>query len=121
MTVYDRTGLTPRALVDEPKRMDVGNAASILEALGNPTRLRVLMELRRAGDAGLSVGALQERLGIDAKSTLSNHLRQLVLVGLVTQERRSTTLLCRAPIDPMVTLIDFLSLATLHPHRNRHP
>ena len=92
--------------------MDVDAAAGILEALGNTTRLRVLIELRRAGDAGLSVGSLQERLGIDAKSTLSSHLRQLVQVGLVTQERRSTTLLCRAPIDPMAATIEYLREVT---------
>nr|WP_071000765.1 metalloregulator ArsR/SmtB family transcription factor [Methylobacterium sp. C1] len=101
--------------------MDVGTAASILEALGNPTRLRILIELRSAGDAGLSVGALQERLGIDAKSTLSNHLRQLVDVGLVTQERRSTTLLCRAPLDPMTTLLEFLTHDALRLGERRRP
>jgi len=88
--------------------MDVDTAASILEALGNPTRLRILTELGRAGSAGLSVGALQERLGIDAKSTLSNHVRHLVHAGLVTQERRSTTLLCRASTDRVADMVEFL-------------
>lgn len=101
--------------------MDVGTAARTLEALGNSTRLRILIELRRAGDAGLSVGVLQERLGIDAKSTLSNHLRQLVGVGLVTQERRSTTLLCRAPLDPLAALLEFLSHDALRPGERRRP
>ncbi|MEE7492298.1 ArsR/SmtB family transcription factor [Methylobacterium oryzae] len=96
--------------------MDVTTAASILEALGNPTRLRILIELRRSGDTGLSVNAIRERLEIDAKSTFSSHLRQLVQVGLVTQERRSTTLLCRAPIDPMDTLVEFLRREAAHPH-----
>jgi len=95
--------------------MDASTAASLLEAMGNPVRLRALIELRRAGDAGLSVGALQERLGIDAKSTLSNHLRQLVHAGLVTQERRSTVLLCRAPVGPLAELVDFLTQAALNP------
>ncbi|MBE7201430.1 MAG: winged helix-turn-helix transcriptional regulator [Parafilimonas terrae] len=95
--------------------MDASTAASLLEAMGNPVRLRALIELRRAGDAGLSVGALQERLGIDAKSTLSNHLRQLVHAGLVTQERRSTVLLCRAPAGPLAGLVDYLTRAALTP------
>ncbi|MGU3340776.1 ArsR/SmtB family transcription factor [Methylobacterium mesophilicum] len=89
--------------------MEVSTAASLLEALGSPTRLRILMELRRAGDAGLPVEALRERLAIDAKSTLSHHLRQLVQVGLVTQERRSTTLLCRAPTAPVAALMEFMA------------
>jgi len=93
--------------------MDVAVAASILEALGSQTRLRIVIELRRAGDAGLSVGALQERLGIDAKSTLSNHLRQLVQSGLVTQERRSTTLMCRASAERVAALVEFLRRAAI--------
>jgi ArsR family transcriptional regulator len=95
--------------------MDIDAAASLLEALGSPVRLRILIELRHAGDAGLSVGALQERLGIDAKSTLSNHLRQLVHAGLVTQERRSTTLLCRAPTAPVADLLGYLGQLALRP------
>lgn len=105
-TVAD--GLTSLGPAIEPRPMDVTAAAGLLEALGNPTRLRIFIELDRAGEAGMSVGALQECLAIDAKSTLSNHLRQLVHAGLVTQERRSTTLLCRACSPPMADLIDFL-------------
>lgn len=102
-------GLTSHARADEPDRMDIDSAASLLEALGSPARLRILIELRQAGESGMPVGALQERLGIDAKSTLSNHLRQLVHAGLVTQERRSTTLLCRASTGPVAQLLDFLA------------
>lgn len=41
-------------------------AAKQLEALGNSTRLQVYRTLVRAGDAGLPVGRLQEKLGIPA-------------------------------------------------------
>ena len=67
--------------------MKVEKAAKQLEALGNPTRLQVYRALVRAGDAGLPVGRLQEKLGI-AASTLSHHLHRLILTGLVTQERQ---------------------------------
>jgi len=81
--------------------------AKRLEALGNPTRLSIYRALVRAGDNGLAVGGLQERLGIPA-STLSHHLRTLVGVDLVTQERQGTTLICRANCAVMTDLVGFL-------------
>ena len=87
--------------------MKIEQAAKQLEALGNPTRLRVYRALVRAGDAGLPVGRLQEKLGI-AASTLSHHLHRLILTGLVTQERQVTTLICRANYPAMDGLVGFL-------------
>jgi ArsR family transcriptional regulator len=82
--------------------------AKRLEALGNPTRLAIYRALVRAGAAGLAVGALQERVGVPA-STLSHHLRTLVGVALVTQERQGTSLICRANYPVMNGLVAFLS------------
>lgn len=87
--------------------MNVEEAAKQLEALGNATRLQVYRTLVRAGDAGLPVGRLQERLGIPA-STLSHHLQRLIATGLVTQERQATTLICRANYPAMTGLVGFL-------------
>ncbi len=87
--------------------MDIEEAAAQLEALGNPTRLKVYRALVRAGDAGMPVGRLQARLGV-AASTLSHHLHKLILVGLVTQERQVTTLICRANYPVMRGLLGFL-------------
>ena len=70
--------------------MKLDDAAARLEALGNPTRLKIYRALIRAGGAGLAVGRLQEKLKI-APSTLSHHIKALVVVGLVTQERDATT------------------------------
>jgi DNA-binding transcriptional ArsR family regulator len=53
------------------------------------------------------VGRLQERLDI-AASTLSHHLKALVTVGLVTQEREATTLICRANYTVMHALIGYM-------------
>src|ERR671912_1355378 len=88
--------------------MNVEQAAKQLEALGNPTRLEVYRTLVRAGDSGLPVSRVQERLGIPA-STLSHHLHRLILTGLVTQERQSTTLICRANYPAMDALLGFLA------------
>jgi ArsR family transcriptional regulator len=88
--------------------MELKHASAQLEALGNPTRLQLYRTLVRAGDAGLPVGRLQERIGI-AASTLSHHLHRLILTGLVTQERQSTTLICRANYAEMDRLLGFLA------------
>ncbi len=87
--------------------MKVEKAAKQLEALGNATRLKVYRALVRAGDGGMPVGRLQEKVGI-AASTLSHHLHRLILTGLVTQERQATTLICRANYPAMEILIAFL-------------
>lgn len=88
--------------------MKIDDVAARLEALGNPSRLAIYRELVRAGDPGLSVGTVQERLSF-AASTLSHHLQKLVLVGLVTQERRGTTLICRANFPMMRALVGALA------------
>ncbi|MDQ1899188.1 metalloregulator ArsR/SmtB family transcription factor [Paracoccus sp. WLY502] len=88
--------------------MDIDVAASRLAALGNPTRLRLYRLLVRAGDPGLSVGQIQEGLGIPA-STLSHHCRALVQVELIQQERVGTSLICRTNYPVMRGLIDDLA------------
>ncbi len=99
--------LTPTGGRDRTISMNVEQAAKQLEALGNPTRLQVYGTLVRSGDGGLPVGHLQEKIGI-AASTLSHHLHRLILTGLVTQERRATTLICRASYPAMHNLVGFL-------------
>ncbi|HZP78103.1 MAG TPA: metalloregulator ArsR/SmtB family transcription factor [Pseudolabrys sp.] len=87
--------------------MKIEAAAARLEALGNPTRLQIYRALVRAGDPGLPVGKLQGKLGLPA-STLSHHLKTLLAVDLVRQERQGTTLMCHANYDLMHGLVDFL-------------
>lgn len=88
--------------------MNLETAAQQLEALGNTTRLRIYRALVRAGPDGLPVGKLQVWLGV-AASTLSHHIRKLVEVGLVSQERQATTLICRAVYAEMNALIGYLA------------
>ena len=89
------------------RNMKLDDAAVHLEALGNPTRLKIYRALVRAGDAGLSVGRLQEKLKI-APSTLSHHVKTLVVAGLINQVREATTLVCHANYDVMHGLVNFL-------------
>ncbi|QOZ25833.1 helix-turn-helix transcriptional regulator [Bradyrhizobium sp. CCBAU 51753] len=88
--------------------MKIDDAAARLEALGNPTRLRIYRALVRAGHAGMPVGRLQDRLRIPA-STLSHHVKALVSVGLISQVREGTTLICHAQYDTMQGLVNFLA------------
>lgn len=87
--------------------MKLDDAATHLEALGNPTRLKIYRALVRAGDAGLAVGRLQDKLKI-APSTLSHHIKTLMVVGLINQVRDATTLVCHANYDVMRGLVEFL-------------
>lgn len=55
----------------------------------------------------MPVGRLQERLKIPA-STLSHHVKALVSVGLISQVREGTTLICHAEYSVMHGLVEFL-------------
>jgi len=87
--------------------LDTATAAGHLQALGNPTRLRICEILIRAGDDGLTVGRVQSLLHINA-STLSHHLKTLTAAGFVTQTRDATKLICRANDQAMRGLFDQL-------------
>jgi ArsR family transcriptional regulator len=95
------------AIASQIPAMKLDDAAARLEALGNPTRLKIYRTLVRAGQEGMPVGRLQARLDI-AASTLSHHLKALVGVGLVTQTREGTTLVCHTNYDMMRGVIDFM-------------
>ncbi len=88
--------------------MKLDDAAARLEALGNPTRLKIYRTLVRAGAEGMPVGRLQTKLDA-AASTLSHHIKSLVIVGLVTQVRDGATLVCHANYDVMRELLGFMA------------
>lgn len=87
--------------------MDIETAANILAQLGNRARLEVLRLLIRAGPDGLAIGEIQEHLDLPA-STLAFHLRGLVSVGLVEQERQGRMVLCRPCMAVLDHVVGFL-------------
>lgn len=87
--------------------LDRDDAAAAFAALGSGMRLAILRALVRAGEPGLTVGALQERLGL-AGSTLSHHLRALMKAGVLEQTRAGRSLVCRARYDRVRDLAAFL-------------
>ncbi|MCX8952393.1 MULTISPECIES: winged helix-turn-helix domain-containing protein [unclassified Ruegeria] len=82
-------------------------AAAGFSAMGSEARLKVLKTLVRAGEAGLTVGEIQNRTGI-APSTLAHHLRFLAAGGVVEQEKIGRTTINRACYDELKTLAQFI-------------
>ena len=78
----------------KPRSVDVNRAASVMSALGNENRLKILDALSRGG---LYAGDLQEALADIGASTLSSHLDVLEESGFVTQERRRGRYLITVP------------------------
>ena len=90
-----------------PNTIELEIAAQGFAAVGSEPRLEVLLALVRAGHDGLTVGDIQERLGIPA-STLAHHLRFLTAAGVVTQEKQGRAIINRAAYDRIQSLADYL-------------
>lgn len=82
-------------------------AAQGFAAVGSGPRLAVLLALVRAGPGGLTVGDIQEKVGLPP-STLAHHLKFLASGGLVEQERRGRAVINRAAYDRIEALAGFL-------------
>jgi len=88
--------------------MKLDEAANILAKIGNPTRLKIVRMLVRAGDDGLAVGTIQRQLKIPG-STLTHHIAHLKSAGVIRQQRQQATLICRMEYDLLRKLIDYLT------------
>ncbi len=82
-------------------------AAQGFAAVASESRLDVLMTLVRAGHDGLTVGDIQNCVGIPA-STLAHHLKFLAAGGLIEQDRAGRTVINRAAYERIEKLADFL-------------
>ena len=89
-------------------KIDLEQASSLMAELGNPTRLRIVRLLVEAGAHGLPVGDIQRELEVPP-STLSHHLSHLRSVGLISQKRQRTTLLCCVDFHRLDAMIRFLT------------
>jgi len=88
--------------------MKLDQAANVLAKIGNPTRLKIVRLLVRAGDAGLPVGVIQKNLGIPG-STLTHHISHLKSAGVIRQQRQQATLICKMEFDLLRNLVDYLT------------
>jgi DNA-binding transcriptional ArsR family regulator len=89
-------------------RMKLDTAALILSKIGNPTRLKIVRLLVKAGDQGMPVGAIQKKLGIPG-STLTHHITHLKNAGLIRQQRAQATLFCIMEYERLNQLINYLT------------
>ena len=87
------------------KSQDVVNA---LSALAHDSRLAAYRLLVQAGDEGLAVGEIGERLKLPG-ATLTNHLNVLRHAGLVRDVREGRSIRCRADYARMNALLAFLT------------
>lgn len=87
--------------------MTLEELAGYLGKLGNPTRLGIVRLLIKVGPDGMSVGALQNHLGIPA-STLSHHLLFLATTSLIRQEREGRVMRCKVNLQLLNDMISAL-------------
>lgn len=92
---------------DDKKVLTFEDAARCLAELGHAHRLQIFRVLIKAGDHGLTVGAIQQELGIP-KSTLAHHIAQLVAAGLMIQSREGRIQRCRVDAVRGQALLKFL-------------
>lgn len=86
--------------------MDLDVLSKAFKELGHPARLRIYVDVMRAGLEGVSVGTLKESLDIPG-STLSHHLAALKSAGVIHQNRIGTTLYCCVSEDMHRLILDF--------------
>jgi DNA-binding transcriptional ArsR family regulator len=87
--------------------IDSTTAIAALAALAQDHRLAIYRLLVQAGEKGMAAGAIAEALDLPA-SSLSFHVGQLRLAGLIQQERQHRSLIYRADYAAMQDLIAYL-------------
>ncbi len=88
--------------------METSSAIRALAALAQEHRLTAFRLLVRAGDAGLTAGALAEAAALSPNS-LSFHVKELERAGLVSQQREGRFIRYRLAVGGMRELLTFLS------------
>lgn len=88
--------------------MDSQSITRALAALAQEHRLAAFRLLVQAGPEGLAAGAIADSLGVPA-SSMSFHLAQLAHAGLVSQQRRSRSIIYAADYAAMNGLMAYLT------------
>lgn len=87
--------------------MSAPHALAALAALGQPTRLAIFQLLMAAEPQGLAAGTIAENIGCP-HNTLSSHLAILARSGLVRGSRAGRSIIYRADVQAMRSLVGFL-------------
>lgn len=88
--------------------MEAQSVIRALGALAQEHRLAAFRLLVQAGPDGLAAGTIAEKVGVPG-SSMSFHLAQLANAGLVTQERRSRSIIYAADYAAMNRLMGYLT------------
>jgi ArsR family transcriptional regulator, arsenate/arsenite/antimonite-responsive transcriptional repressor len=102
LAVVGHIGPAPRG-----DKMSSPHALAALAALGQPTRLAIFQLLMKSEPHGLAAGTLAEKIGCP-HNTLSSHLSILARSGLVRGSRDGRSIVYRANVDTIRTLVGFL-------------
>jgi ArsR family transcriptional regulator, arsenate/arsenite/antimonite-responsive transcriptional repressor len=88
-------------------RISAPHALAALAALGQATRLEIFSLLMRAEPDGLPAGSIADTIGCP-HNTLSSHLSILARSGLVRGARDGRSIIYRADVEGIRTLVGFL-------------
>jgi ArsR family transcriptional regulator, arsenate/arsenite/antimonite-responsive transcriptional repressor len=88
-------------------RMSAAHALATLAALGQPTRLEIFRLLMRAEPNGMAAGAIADHIGCP-HNTLSTNLAILARTGLVRGTREGRSIVYRADVEGIRSLLGFL-------------
>jgi DNA-binding transcriptional ArsR family regulator len=102
LAVVGHIGPAPRG-----DRLSTPHALAALAALGQPTRLAIFQLLMSAEPHGLAAGAIADKVGCP-HNTLSSHISILARSGLVRGARDGRSIIYRANVDAIRTLVGFL-------------
>lgn len=82
--------------------------ALALAQMGHPVRLKILRMTIKSGMSGVSVGQLKDDLNIPG-STLTHHLKSLIKVDLISQQRDKQKLYCVANLKKMNSIFKYIN------------
>jgi DNA-binding transcriptional ArsR family regulator len=87
--------------------MEESQAIRALSALAHESRLRIFRLLVKQGEAGLAAGRIAEELDLPP-ATLSFHVKELAIAGLVTDRREGRSILYSVNEEAVQRLMGFL-------------
>jgi DNA-binding transcriptional ArsR family regulator len=87
--------------------MDESQALGSFAALSQETRLRIVRQLVRAGEAGMPAGDIAAAMHV-SPSNMSFHLKELERAGLIASRREARSIIYTAAYDSLGALIRFL-------------
>ena len=91
------------------------HAISALAALAQPTRLAIFRLLVKHEPVGVTAGVIAQTIGAP-HNTLSSHLAILVRAGLLRSARDGRTIVYRADVEGLRSVIVFLISDCCHGH-----